>query len=65
MNLRRKEAITGILLVLPFLIGFLIFYIVPFGIRIRYYTISAIIVTRMTWLLFTAWEPHKRKNIDR
>lgn len=36
MSLRRKEACMGILLVFPFLAGFLLFYIIPFGISIWY-----------------------------
>lgn len=36
MTLRKKEAFVGILLVLPFLAGFLLFYIIPFGISVFY-----------------------------
>lgn len=36
MSLRKKEAVAGILLVLPFLSGFLFFYMIPFGISIFY-----------------------------
>lgn len=36
MRLRKKEALTGIILVLPFLAGFLLFYLVPFVISIWY-----------------------------
>lgn len=36
MTLRRRETITGSLLVLPFLIGFFLFYIIPFFISLWY-----------------------------
>ena len=36
MSLRKKEAFTGILLILPFFAGFLLFYLVPFCISAGY-----------------------------
>lgn len=36
MTLRRRESVTGGLLVLPFLVGFLLFYIIPFFISLWY-----------------------------
>lgn len=36
MTLRRRETITGCLLALPFLIGFFLFYIIPFFISLWY-----------------------------
>lgn len=36
MSLRKKEALVGMALVLPFLGGFLMFYIIPFGITAFY-----------------------------
>lgn len=42
MSLKRKEALTGILLILPFLAGFLLFYMIPFGISVVYSFTSGI-----------------------
>lgn len=42
MSLRKKEAAMGILLILPFFIGFLLFYIIPFVISIQYSFTSGI-----------------------
>lgn len=42
MNLRKKEAVMGILFVLPFMTGFLLFYMIPFVISIRYSFTSGI-----------------------
>ena len=36
MTLKKKEAKTGWMLILPFLTGFLLFYIIPFGISVYY-----------------------------
>lgn len=36
MSLRKREALTGILLICPFLSGFLLFYIIPFFLSVRY-----------------------------
>ncbi len=36
MRLRTKEALMGMALVLPFLAGFFLFYIIPFAISVRY-----------------------------
>jgi len=41
--LERREAAAGILLVLPFLAGFLLFYIIPFGISVFYSFTSGLI----------------------
>lgn len=42
MSLKNRERVTGILFVLPFLVGFLLFYIVPFGISVGYSFTSGI-----------------------
>lgn len=42
MTLRRKEALTGFLLTVPFLAGFFLFYIFPFGISVIYSFTSGI-----------------------
>lgn len=34
--MKRKEMVTGLLLIAPFLIGFLLFFVIPFGITIIY-----------------------------
>lgn len=36
ITLRLKESCTGFLCILPFLFGFFLFYIIPFGISIKY-----------------------------
>lgn len=42
MSLKKRESLTGILFVLPFLAGFLLFYIIPFGISVGYSFTSGI-----------------------
>lgn len=42
ITLRKKESWVGMLFVLPFLIGFFLFYIIPFGISVQYSFTSGI-----------------------